>query len=382
MAGSRSPAKTKSPSPRADPLEPRLALLRERMAALRLDAYLLTHAADIAHVTGFSGHDSAAIVSARGVTMVTDSRYSEELATDAPQAKAVIRKNAMTDALAAALGSAIRIGFESNFVTFGTIDGIRAQLKKLRKPGKLIPIADLMIKLRAVKDASEVAAIGRAIDIAQSAFTKVVGKIRPGVTEGAVAGQLILEMRSRGATDAAFQPIIAAGAHGSLPHYRPDATVITANAPLLIDWGAIVDGYRSDLTRTMLIGKVHRKMEEIYKVTLDANVAAIAALKPGMTGKEADAVARKLITKAGYGKQFGHGLGHGIGRDIHEEPRLHYSREKETLVPGMIVTVEPGIYLPGIGGVRIEDDVRITETGCEVLTSLDKSLQWAKTFVG
>ena len=150
----------------------------------------------------------------------------------------------------------------------------------------------------------------------------------------------------------------------------------------MIDWGAIVDGYRSDLTRTLLIGKVHRKMEEIYRVTLDANLAAIARLKPGMTGKQADAVARKLITKAGYGKQFGHGLGHGIGRDIHEEPRLHYSREKETLVPGMIVTVEPGIYLPGIGGVRIEDDVRITDTGCEVLTSLDKSLQWAKTFVG
>lgn len=386
MVVSRLPAKKKVYSPhRINALHPRLAALREQMADLGLDAYLLTHPADIAYMTGFAGHDSVAIVTAQKVTVVTDSRYAEELASSAPQVKAVLRTNAMSDALAAALTNTNRVGFEANYVTFGTIDSVQRRLKKTGKRGKLIAITDLMIRLRCIKDAEEVTAIRTAIEVAETAFLKVAKKIRPsvsgGITEGTVAGQLILEMRARGASDAAFQPIVAAGAHGSLPHYRPDATPIRANASLLIDWGAIVNGYRSDLTRTLLIGKVDRRLEEIYKVTLAANETAIEALKPGMTGKAADLVARKLIKKAGYGKQFGHGLGHGIGRDIHEEPRLHYSRDNDVLQPGMVVTVEPGIYIPGVGGVRIEDDVLITDTGCEVLTSLDKSLTWAKSLV-
>jgi Xaa-Pro aminopeptidase len=180
-------------------------------------------------------------------------------------------------------------------------------------------------------------------------------------------------MRSRGASGTSFPPIIAAGSTSSLPHYRPADRPVRCGQPLLFDWGAVYNGYCSDLTRTLMIGKVSPRMKKIYQVTLEAQMAAIAFLRPGVTTRQADAAARKVIEKAGFGKLFGHGLGHGIGRDIHELPYLRKTSGEEELRPGMVVTVEPGIYLPGEGGVRIEDDVLITAGGCEVLSSLDKS---------
>jgi Xaa-Pro aminopeptidase len=372
-------ARTKNPA-----IEARLAALRAEMRRRKLDAVLLTHAPDICHVTGFGGHDSAAIVTARGVAVVTDSRYTEELSESAPQAKLVLRKLGMADTVAVTLKrlNLRRIGFEADFATFGTIDGIRRQGRRLKHPLRLEPNQGLMVRFRAVKDEIEIQTIRAAVDVAEKAFLKVIRVVRPGMTEGEVAGRLILEMRSRGATDAAFQPIIAAGAHSSLPHYRPDHTPLADNQPLLIDWGALYQNYRSDLTRTVFFGKVNRTLARIYEVVLEANQAAIEAVRPGANCKDIDAVARKIITRAGYGKHFGHGLGHGIGRDIHEEPRLHKSRVKEVLLPGQIVTIEPGIYLPGIGGVRIEDDVLVTPGGHDVLSSLDKSFQWATQVTG
>jgi Xaa-Pro aminopeptidase len=160
-----------------------------------------------------------------------------------------------------------------------------------------------------------------------------------------------------------------------LPHYRPQETLVQADQPLLFDWGAVYKGYCSDLTRTFMIGRVSSKMKKIYQAVYEAQQAAISFLRPGVTTQQADLVARDIITKAGFGKEFGHGLGHGIGREIHELPSLRKTGGDEELRPGMIVTVEPGIYLPGEGGVRIEDDVLITHSGCEVLSSLDKSLE-------
>lgn len=365
-------------------LDARLAGLRKRMTELKLDAYLLTHAPDIAHVTGFAGHDSAALITHRGVTVITDSRYTEELATEAPHVKLALRKTSMAETVAPLLGKIAggKVGFESHFASFGLIDGIRRQLRSNGTAGvALAPLADVMVNLRKNKDAGEHAAIRKAVAVAEAAFRACLPKIKPGMTEGHLAGRLILEMRARGATNAAFDPIVGAGPHSSLPHYRPDASPIRMDQPLLVDWGALVDHYRSDLTRTMFLGKVHPKLEKIYKVVLEANEATIAGLKPGLSCKTADAIARNIIKRAGFDKQFGHGLGHGIGRDIHEEPRLHKSRDKHELEPGQIVTVEPGIYLPGLGGVRIEDDVLITETGCEVLSTLDKSFEWARTVI-
>ena len=169
--------------------------------------------------------------------------------------------------------------------------------------------------------------------------------------------------------------IVAAGANSSLPHYRPGETLVQRDQPLLIDWGALYKGYCSDLTRTLMVGRVSPKVKQIYKVVYEAQQAAIKFLRPGVTTMQADRVARDVIEKAGFGKQFGHGLGHGIGREIHELPTMRKTGGEEELRPGMIVTVEPGIYLPGEGGVRIEDDVLITHSGCEVLSTLDRSFE-------
>jgi Xaa-Pro aminopeptidase len=186
---------------------------------------------------------------------------------------------------------------------------------------------------------------------------------------------MVFDFRSRVASDSSFNCIVAAGTNSSLPHYRPGETLVQRDQPLLIDWGALYKGYCSDLTRTLIIGRVSPKLKQIYKVVYEAQQAAIKFLRPGVTTVQADAVARDVIEKAGFGKQFGHGLGHGIGREIHELPTMRKNGGEEELRPGMIVTVEPGIYLAGEGGVRIEDDILITHSGCEVLSSLDRTFE-------
>jgi Xaa-Pro aminopeptidase len=182
-------------------------------------------------------------------------------------------------------------------------------------------------------------------------------------------------MRRRGASKGSFETNVSAGANSSLPHYRPRDAKLSPDSALLFDWGANVDGYCSDLTRTHAIGRPPARFREIFRVVLGAQQAAIEAIRPGASTRTIDAAARKLIARAGYGKHFGHGLGHGIGLAVHELPRLSRVAAPEPLLPGMVVTVEPGIYLPGFGGVRIEDDVLVTESGCEVLSSLEKTYE-------
>ena len=232
-----------------------------------------------------------------------------------------------------------------------------------------------MTNIRKVKDDQEIDLIRKSVAIAEEAFEAIRDEIKVGETENHLAGLLLMEMRSRGASTSSFEPIIAAGPNSSLPHYHPADVLVKRDQPLLFDWGALYKGYCSDLTRTLMIGRVSAKMKEIYKVVLDAQLAAIAFLRPGVTTRQTDQVARDVIDKAGYGKEFGHGLGHGIGREIHELPTLRKTGGEEELRPGMVVTVEPGIYIPGEGGVRIEDDILITHSGCEVLSSLDKSFR-------
>jgi Xaa-Pro aminopeptidase len=232
-----------------------------------------------------------------------------------------------------------------------------------------------MTNIRKVKDDQELDLIRKSAAIAEEAFEAIRDEIKVGETENHLAGLLIMEMRSRGASTSSFEPIVAAGANSSLPHYRPCDVLVKRDQPLLFDWGALHKGYCSDLTRTLMIGRVSPKMKEIYRVVLEAQLKAIDFLRPGVTTRQADQVARDVIDKAGFGKEFGHGLGHGIGREIHELPYMRKIGHEEELRPGMVVTVEPGIYLPGEGGVRIEDDVLITHSGCEVLTTLDKSFE-------
>lgn len=268
-----------------------------------------------------------------------------------------------------------RIGFEANFTTFGSIHAVDKALQDAKTKLEFVPLENVMVNLRKVKDDHEIGIIRKSVEVAEEAFTAIRDQIKPGQTENYLAGLLGFELRSRGASGSSFDIIVATGTNSSLPHYRPQEVLVQKDQPLLFDWGARYDGYCSDITRTLLIGRVSPKIREIYKVVLDAQLAAIKFLRPGVNSVQADKVARDVIEKAGYGQYFGHGLGHGIGRDIHEAPGLRKTPPADELRPGMVVTVEPGIYLPGEGGVRIEDDVLITHSGCEVLSSLGKNLE-------
>ena len=210
----------------------------------------------------------------------------------------------------------------------------------------------------------------------EDALVATLGQIDGGMTELEVTAVLEYEMKARGSTDPAFGSIVAAGANGSLPHAIPGKAKLKRNSTLLIDWGATVNGYRSDMTRTFTLGKWPPVMREVYEIVLDAHYAGIDAIRPGAIAGEVDAAARKIITDAGYGKEFGHSLGHGIGLNVHEAPGLRAGADT-VLEPGMVVTVEPGIYLPGVGGVRIEDDVLVTARGARSLCSLPKDIRWA-----
>jgi Xaa-Pro aminopeptidase len=360
-------------------LKVRQKRVRDAMKALKLDALLLTHPPDLAYLTNFTGDDSIGVITEKDFVLVTDFRYQEQAEQEAGWLKLRIRDGKMSDALAKALFDlkVARVGFEANFTAFGQVHALDRAVKEIKGAGpiELVPLEDVMTNVRKVKDDHEIDLIRKSVGVAEEAFEAIRAEIKVGLSENHLAGLLIFELRSRGASDGSFPAIVAAGANSSLPHYRPGETLVQRDAPLLFDWGALYKGYCSDLTRTLMIGRVSARMKKIYSVVLEAQQAAIAFLRPGVTTLQADRVARDVIEKAGFGKQFGHGLGHGIGRDIHELPSMRKNGGEEELRPGMIVTVEPGIYLPGEGGVRIEDDVLITHSGHEVLSTLDRSFE-------
>ena len=256
-----------------------------------------------------------------------------------------------------------------------TLNQFKAINKKLGR-SILKPIADGLIVQRSVKDDAEVNTILAALKIQQEAYRQLLKWIKPGFTEESIAAQLEFTMRNLGADGPSFNTIIAADANASLPHAIPGKTKVKQGGIILIDWGARYGGYCGDMTRVVALGSMSPKMKHIYSVCLEAHMAGIAAIAPGKKLKDVDDAARKIIADAGLGERFGHSLGHGLGLDIHEEPRLSARSEGELQV-GQVVTVEPGIYIPGMGGVRIEDDVLVTKTGGRVLSDLPKSLESA-----
>ncbi|HRK30879.1 MAG TPA: Xaa-Pro peptidase family protein [Tepidisphaeraceae bacterium] len=364
------------------PLITRRHRVRAAMAENQLDAILLTSSADLGYLTGISWEDCTGVLTHDTFTLVTDSRYDEEVAIKCPwlHRRIFSGKQTMADLVVDTLfkSKAGRVGFEKNFVTHGMVLALSKAVKDKKTKGprpRLRPQAGLMTNVRKLKDAIEIATIRAAVDVAQQAYKVVRKQLRVGMTENEIAARMEFEMKQRGASKGSFDTNVSAGSNSSLPHYRPAEVRLANNSALLFDWGALVGGYCSDITRTHAVGRPPAKLREIYSIVLEAQAAAIAAIRPGVSTRKVDAAARDIIAKAGYGKHFGHGLGHGIGLAIHELPRLSKIAAPEALVPGMVVTVEPGIYLPGRFGVRIEDDVLVTETGCEVLTSLDKSFE-------
>ena len=263
-----------------------------------------------------------------------------------------------------------RLAIQPEHVTLGD----QADIRKRAKGVRLISAPPVLSQMRRLKDEHELTSRARAIRMAEDGFRAMRETIQAGQTELEIAARLEYEMKRRGASGPAFNTICAEGPNAAMPHAVPGKRKIKKGSSILIDWGARAGGYNSDLTRVLFVGSIPPKIGEIYCITLDAQQAAIAAIEPGRRMCDVDDVARKIITDAGFGGQFTHGLGHGLGLEVHEAPSLSW-RSKEELEAGMVVTVEPGIYLPGLGGVRIEDDVLVTPRGRRVMTHLDKSLE-------
>jgi Xaa-Pro aminopeptidase len=352
--------------------------LRRLFRKQGLDALLVTNFVNVTYLTGFTGDDSYLLVLDKGEVVISDPRYTTQLEEECPAMEASIRPPGigMVERIGqiAQRAKVSKLGIEGASMTVAARDEIAAALAKT----ELVSTTNLVEDLRVIKDKDEVAEIRQAIWFAERAYGILKASLRPERSEKEVADELENNIRLFGGKGCSFPSIVAVGARAALPHARPTGQLIGADDFVLVDWGANGGQYMSDLTRVLVTGKISPKLERIYRVVLSAQELAIAAIKPGKTGHEIDEVARTAIAKAGFGKNFGHGLGHGIGLEIHEGPRLAAGHQRK-LEPGMVVTVEPGIYLPGWGGVRIEDDVLVTKTGCEVLTTLGK--QWEDALV-
>jgi Xaa-Pro aminopeptidase len=350
----------------------RLQTLQQRLRATKAQALLVTNPHDIHYLTGFTGEDSWALVPERGsrVTIFSDFRFQEQIQRQAPHATAIIRKKGLVAELRQRVQQRgyEKLALQPEYVTLS----VRHALKKELGASTLIEIDDGLLHQRSVKDAEEIRTIQQALIIQQKAFEQTLDILEPGLTEIEIAGYLEYCMRCLGAEGTSFPTIVAVDANAALPHYMPGQSKLKRGSTLLIDWGATYHGYCSDLTRVVALGSMKPKMRAIYDIVREAQHAAIGAIAPGASLKAVDAIARQHIKQAGYGKQFGHGLGHGIGLDVHELPTLS-PRSSDVLRPGQVVTVEPGIYLPGVGGVRIEDDVAVTDEGAKVLSDLPNS---------
>jgi Xaa-Pro aminopeptidase len=350
--------------------------LRRLLRKTEADALLVTSFTNVTYLTGFTGDDSYLLVHKDGDVLLSDPRYTTQLEEECPGLDLFIRPpgTSMLTAVAKAVqtGKTHRLGVEGSSMTVGLRDQLGSNLQKV----EFVTTDGLVEKLRETKDKTEIARTRDAVRMAEKGFEVLRSTLRREKTEKQVAAELELAMRQFGAKGFAFPTIVAVGPRAALPHATPTDATIGSGELLLVDWGAHEGLYRSDLTRVLVIGKISPKLRKVYQTVLDAQVAAIRAIRPGIVAEEVDAVARNMIAKAGFGRYFGHGLGHGLGLDVHEAPRLAVA-SKTVLRPGMIVTVEPGIYLPGWGGVRIEDDVLVTSTGHEVLTSASKSLEEA-----
>lgn len=359
----------------------RLDSLVAELRAREVDRLLVAGGANLRYLTGFTGSNGLASIDASERAehrFFTDFRYATQSAEQVPAAFArEIAPADLFEAAARALGKGgasdkSRLGFDDAAISVKQ----HTRLRELLDDGwELVPCAGAVERLREVKDEREIGAIRAAAELADEALRTTLRDGLAGRTEREVAIDIELAIRRLGAQAPSFPSIVASGKHGALPHAEPRDVVIPRDVLVTIDWGAQLDGYCSDCTRTYATGSVEEEAEATYRLVLEAQEAALAAVRAGVSGREADAAGRAIIEGAGHGEHFGHGLGHGVGLEIHESPRLSRTAPDEPLRAGNVVTVEPGVYLPGRLGVRIEDLVVVGETGCERLTSLSKELQ-------
>jgi Xaa-Pro aminopeptidase len=347
----------------------RLAKLRTRLGAAGVDGVLITNLTNVRYLSGFSGSNGAMLVTEDAAAFFSDPRYRARAADLVQGADVVIYRDRLTDELTDRLASAhiAKLGVEAAAVTLAQEKKLAERLPEI----ELVPLEDLVEDLRRIKEPGELELIRRAVELADQGFDWVTEKVAPGMTEVEVALELEVMMRKAGAEDVSFEPIVGSGPLTAHIHHSPSDRTLDKGDLVLLDFGARVDGYCSDLTRTVVLGPATEEQRETYELVPRAQAAGIEAARPGTKCADVDAAARNIIEVAGRGDEFGHGLGHGVGLDIHEEPAFSRISE-DSLQGGEVMTVEPGVYVIGTGGIRIEDDIVIDSSGATVLGSAPK----------
>ena len=339
---------------------------------LKVDALLVSGLPNIRYLTGFAGDNAQLLITPGSQTLFTDPRYTIQASEESTCPVKIHSKGPLDQAVADRIRrkKLKRIGFEASRITYD----VYLRLKQALPLGATLkPLAGVVERLRIVKSDEEIALIRRCVFTNSKALEKTIPSIRPGVSEAALAAELEFQMRRLGGEKAAFETIVAAGERSALPHARPTSRKLGSDELLLIDMGTCQDGYMSDMTRMLFLGRPNKRVTEMYRAVQEAQLAGIDAVRPGATAAQVDRKARRVLELQGYGKAFVHSTGHGLGLEIHEAPRL--GRHDQTrLQAGMVITIEPGAYIRGFGGVRIEDTVLVTNNGCEVLTPTNKEL--------
>ncbi len=345
--------------------------LKEKLKKDNVDGFLITNEINIHYVTNFTGSESILLITPNNDYLFTDFRYIEQAQQDVPWIRIVERKVSLMETICSKLKRLHikKLYIESFYLTFHRYYEIKKNIKGIR----IVPTQGIIEKYRKRKTREEIRKIQTAIDIAERAFKSTLGKIETGITEKNLADNLDFEIRNQGGEKSSFEIICATGHRTSQPHARITERKIQKKDIILIDWGARFRFYNSDLTRVIYKDRISEKFREVYQIVLNAQRFAIDSVKPGRMAKDIDNVARSYIERKGFGKCFGHGLGHGIGLEVHEGPTIS-KRSDEVLEEGMVFTIEPGIYIQGWGGVRIEDIVLVTQDGCNVLSHVPKKL--------
>lgn len=360
-----------SPEAMAPVYEARARWTMSRMESLGVDSALITNLQNTRYLSGFSGTAGSILFAGGESFFLTDFRYTTQAAHEVRNHK-IIEYRDFNEALASSLKAkgAKRVGFESERMTYSKFEELKPKLDF----AEMIPLKGFVEERRLIKDAPELDALKALNDLLAKVFPEAARLIRPGAVEREIAVEIEHMLRKEGADGPAFDFIVASGERSALPHGVASEKALRDGELVTLDWGAKKWGYHSDNTRTVALGSVDGELEKIYSIVMEANKTAIEFVRPGVTVKQVDEVARKVINDAGYGDYFGHGTGHGVGLDIHEKPAVSW-RDETVVKPGMVFTIEPGIYLPGKGGVRIEDMVAVTENGCDVMSeSLPKEM--------
>lgn len=348
----------------------RVAKVQAALKEQNLDALLVSSAYNLRYISNFTGSAGLSVVTQDEAYFITDFRYTEQAGNQASHMTIVEHKGDLYGEVEKIIkdNQLNTIGFEKNHITYSTFETLGDKLS-----AELVPVEDIIENLRLIKDEEEIQIIQKAIEITEQAYEHILDYVKEGMTEIEVANELDFFMRNKGASGVSFDTIVASGHRSAMPHGVASEKKIEKGDMITIDFGCIYNGYVSDMTRTFALGDPGEELKNIYQIVLEANLKVTEAAKAGMTGAELDKIARDHITESGYGDQFGHSLGHGIGLEIHEGPGVSH-RSETTLKENMIITNEPGIYVPGLGGVRIEDDLVIKEDGNQNLMTLSKDL--------